>query len=162
MANEDTQAEVGSNAQLGPLPERFDVVTRSTGPVPVWNAEQMRAYAAECVAAQREWQHKELETARMALEAENAALKRDLQYARDLLTKGRTTMRDVLASLRAALVKVLDTRDREARATMSYQTARENGSGSAHERQAYERAMLAASDAEREARVLLLTLRDEA
>lgn len=62
-------------------------------------------------------------------------------------------------SLRAALVKVLDTRNREAKAAMSYQNARENFSSSADERKAHERAMLAASDAEREARVLLLTLR---
>jgi hypothetical protein len=54
MANENTQAEVGSDARLGPLPERFDVVTRGTAQVPVWTAEQLRAYAAECVAAERE------------------------------------------------------------------------------------------------------------
>lgn len=64
--------------------------------------------------------------------------------------------------LRAALVKVLNTRNREAAATMSYQNARENFSDSSDERKAHERAMLAASDAEREARVLLLTLRDGA
>lgn len=64
-------------------------------------------------------------------------------------------------SLRDALVKVLDTRNREAKAAMSYQNARENFSDSADERKAHERAMLAASDAEREARVLLLTLRVE-
>ena len=62
-------------------------------------------------------------------------------------------------SLRNALVKVLDTRNREAKAAMSYQSARENFSDSADERKAHERAMLAASDAEREARVVLLTLR---
>ena len=62
-------------------------------------------------------------------------------------------------ALRAALVKVLDTHNREARATMSYQNARENFSDSSDERRAQERAMLAASDAEREARVLLLTLK---
>ena len=58
-------------------------------------------------------------------------------------------MSDTLDSLRDALVKVLDTRNREAKATMRWQVARE-------------RAMLAANDAEREARVLLLTLRDGA
>ena len=63
-------------------------------------------------------------------------------------------------SLRDALVKVLDTHNREAKAAMSYQNARENFSDSIDERSAHERAMLAASDAEREARVLLLTLRD--
>lgn len=41
-----------------------------------------------------------------ALEAENAALKRDLQYARDGLTKGRTRMREDNERLRAALVKI--------------------------------------------------------
>jgi hypothetical protein len=53
MKIEQTPAAVGSDAQLGPLPERFDVVTRSNGPVPVWTAEDMRAYAAACVAAER-------------------------------------------------------------------------------------------------------------
>jgi len=65
-------------------------------------------------------------------------------------------------SLRDALLKVLDTRNREAKATLSYQNARENFSDSTDERKAQERAMLAASDAEREARVLLLTLRNGA
>lgn len=41
-----------------------------------------------------------------ALEAENAALKRDLQYARDGLTKGRTRMREDNERLRAALEKI--------------------------------------------------------
>tara|TARA_R110000823_G_scaffold225669_3_gene353430 strand:- start:2938 stop:3165 length:228 start_codon:yes stop_codon:yes gene_type:complete len=64
-------------------------------------------------------------------------------------------------SLRDALAKVLDARNKEAKACMSYQNARENFSGGAAlERKAHERAMVAASDAEREARVLLLTLRD--
>ena len=40
------------------------------------------------------------------LRAENAALKRDLQYARDGLTKGRTRMREDNERLRAALVKI--------------------------------------------------------
>lgn len=62
-------------------------------------------------------------------------------------------------SLRDALRKVLDAGDREAKARMIYQNARENFSDSSDERKAHERAMLAASDAEREARVLLLTLR---
>ena len=38
-----------------------------------------------------------------ALEAENAALKHDLQYARDGLTKGRTRMREDNERLRDAL-----------------------------------------------------------
>jgi hypothetical protein len=65
-------------------------------------------------------------------------------------------------SLRDALRKVLNAGDREAKARMSWQNARENFSDSSDERKAHERAMLAASDAEREARVLLLTLRDGA
>lgn len=65
-------------------------------------------------------------------------------------------------SLRDALRKVLDAGDRYAKATMSYQNACENFSDSTEERKAHERAMLAASDAEREARALLLTLRDGA
>ena len=46
-----------------------------------------------------------------ALEAENAALKRDLQYARDGLTKGRTRMREDNERLRAALRKLVDVED---------------------------------------------------
>ena len=62
-------------------------------------------------------------------------------------------------SLRDALVMLLDTREREASAAISYQNATENFSDSADERRAHERAMLAASAAERGARMLLLTLR---
>ena len=62
-------------------------------------------------------------------------------------------------SLRAVLQKVLDTHNREAKAALSYTTALHNYSNSRAERKAYEHAMLAANDAEREARVLLLTLR---
>lgn len=40
------------------------------------------------------------------LRAENAALKLDLQYARDGLTKGRTRMREDNKRLRAALEKI--------------------------------------------------------
>jgi len=55
---------------------------------------------------------------------------------------------------------VLDTHEREAKATMSWQNARENFfSDSSDERKEHERATLAASDAEREARLLLLTLK---
>lgn len=39
------------------------------------------------------------------LRAENAALKRDLQYARDGLTKGRARMREDNERLRAALLR---------------------------------------------------------
>lgn len=40
------------------------------------------------------------------LRAENAALKHDLQYARDGLTKGRTRMREDNERMRAALAKI--------------------------------------------------------
>lgn len=107
------------------------------------------------------------------LREQNATLKRDLVYARDGLTKGRTRMREDIARLTAenavlteqvralwhALAKVLDAGNREAAATMSMQNACENFSDSSHERKAHERAMLAASDAEREAHVLLATLK---
>lgn len=62
-------------------------------------------------------------------------------------------------AISSALQKVLDAHSREAKATLSYRNARENFSDSSSERKAQECAMLAASDAEREARVLLLTLR---
>ena len=65
-------------------------------------------------------------------------------------------------SLRDALRKVLAAGDREAKARMIWQNASENFSDSVDERKAHERAMLAANNAEREARVLLLTLRDGA
>ncbi len=58
-----------------------------------------------------------------------------------------------------ALAKVLDAGNREAAATMSWQTARDNFSDDGHERKEHERAMLAASEAEREAHVLLATLK---
>jgi hypothetical protein len=90
----------------------------------------------------------------------------------DHVEKAGDTIVDMLAdrvvmvaqvnALQAALVKVLEKGNREAAAAMSYQNARENFSDSSDERKAHERAMLAASDAEREARVLLLTLRDGA
>ena len=65
-------------------------------------------------------------------------------------------------SLRDALTKVLDTRNKEAKAAMSYQVASENFSDSTDERKAHERAMFAAGYAETEARTLLLTLKDMA
>ncbi len=87
----------------------------------------------------------------------------------DHVEKAGDTIVDMLADrvvlvaqvngLRAALVKVLDAGDREAAATMSWQNARENFSDSSHERKAHERAMLASSEAEREARLLLATLK---
>lgn len=65
-------------------------------------------------------------------------------------------------SLRDALRKLLDTHEAEAKAFASWQNARDNFSSDGHERKAYERAMNAASNAEREARVLLMTLKWDA
>ena len=71
---------------------------------------------------------------------------------------------DVLAcqvgSLRAALVKVLDAREKEAKAFFAWQTAYENFSGGARlEGRQHLAAMTAASNAEKEARLLLATLK---
>lgn len=63
-------------------------------------------------------------------------------------------------ALRDALQKVLDTYEAEAKALASWQNAQENFSEDSYERKAHEQAMFAASAAEREARVLLLTLKD--
>ena len=63
-------------------------------------------------------------------------------------------------SLRAALVKVLDTREKEAKAHFAFQTASENyTSGAAREGRQHMAAMTAASNAEKEARLLLATLK---
>ena len=60
------------------------------------------------------------------LEAENAALKRDLQYARDGLTKGRRRMREDNERLREALGEVLawGTDENYQRAKVACDTAR--------------------------------------
>jgi len=58
-----------------------------------------------------------------------------------------------------ALTNVLDANEAEAKAQISYQNARENFSDDSYERKMYERALVAATDAERGARVLLTTLR---
>jgi len=63
-------------------------------------------------------------------------------------------------SLRDALCKVLDATNAEAKARMSWQNARENFSSNGYEAKQHERAMLAASRAESEARALLMTLKD--
>ena len=63
-------------------------------------------------------------------------------------------------SLRDALRKVLDATGAETKARRIWLNARENYSGYSHEAEKYELAMLAASDAENEARVLLLTQRE--
>ncbi len=64
-------------------------------------------------------------------------------------------------SLRTALLKVLDTRDAEAKAHFTYQTALDNygPEGRAREATNHMRAMTAASSAEREARLLLATMK---
>lgn len=64
-------------------------------------------------------------------------------------------------SLRDALLKVLDTRDAEAKAHFTYQTALDNygPEGRAREATNHMRAMTAASSAEREAHLLLATLK---
>ena len=58
-----------------------------------------------------------------------------------------------------ALSKVLAANEAEAKAQISYQNARENFIDCSDERKAHERAMVAAMDAERKARTMLLTLR---
>lgn len=63
-------------------------------------------------------------------------------------------------SLRAALVKVLDTREKEAKAWFAYETARDNYTGGAAlESRRHLEMMQAASTAEKEARLLLATLK---
>lgn len=66
----------------------------------------------------------------------------------------------LLAALRDALRKLLYASEAEAKARMSWQNALENFSSSSYEAKQHERAMLAASRAESEARALLMTLRD--
>jgi hypothetical protein len=62
-------------------------------------------------------------------------------------------------ALRDALVRVLDTHEKEAKAAESMRVAQENYSdGGRRERAAYLRAMNAASVAEKQARTLLVTL----
>lgn len=62
--------------------------------------------------------------------------------------------------LRAALVTVLDTREKEAKAFFSFETAKGNFSGrGAVEGKRHQAAMTAASTAEKEARLLLATLK---
>jgi hypothetical protein len=63
--------------------------------------------------------------------------------------------------LMAMLRRVLDAGNAEAKAAMSYENARNNFSSSAVECRQYERAMEDASESERAARVLLMTLRVE-
>ena len=60
----------------------------------------------------------------VALEAENAALKHDLQYARDGLIRGRTRMREDNERLRAALAELLACHTESAGWSMSMLTDR--------------------------------------
>jgi uncharacterized membrane protein len=62
-------------------------------------------------------------------------------------------------SLRDALLKVLDTHNLEAKAAASYRSALENFCNPVFERNVHAKAMRAASDAEREAKVLLMTIK---
>lgn len=63
-------------------------------------------------------------------------------------------------SLQAALLKVLDAREAEAKAWFSYENAKDNFSGSVRtEAKRHLAAMTDASNAEREARLLLATLK---
>jgi hypothetical protein len=62
-------------------------------------------------------------------------------------------------SLRAALLKVLDTHEKEAKAHLSYQTAYNNFTSAEVESRRHLAAMVAASNAEKEARLLLATLK---
>lgn len=77
----------------------------------------------------------------------------DTQLDADVLLAQRNSLRD-------ALRKVLDTGEAEAKAYASWQNARENFSDDGYEAKQHGRAMHAASQAEREARVLLATLKD--
>ena len=72
------------------------------------------------------------------------------------LTADLAASRAEVEALRLALRKVLDARDEEAKARFSYENARDNfTSGAALESRRHQRAMLAASSAEKEARLLL-------
>lgn len=63
-------------------------------------------------------------------------------------------------SLRSALLKVLDTREKEAAAHMAFQVASDDyASGASREGLRHLHAMTAASNAEKEARLLLATLK---
>lgn len=65
-------------------------------------------------------------------------------------------------SLRDALRKVLDADDAEKRACIGYEDAKEHGLSLVEPKKKYVAASFAARDAAREARVLLLTLRNGA
>ncbi len=113
----------------------------------------------DLIARLREWG---IPTAVRAADALTAQAATIAEQARELeaLRADAAVRQAQVDSLRDALRKVLYTRNKEAKASMSYRVARENFGDSNYERKAHERAMFAASDAEREARTLLLTLRD--
>lgn len=90
-------------------------------------------------------------TVEVSTQAAQAELKR--------LRAENAVLAEQVRALWHALAKVLDAGNREAAAAMSWQTARENFSSDGYERREHERAMLAASEAEREAHVLLATLK---
>jgi hypothetical protein len=71
-----------------------------------------------------------------------------------------TVAREQVAALHDALFKVLDAREKEAKAHFAFQTASDNySSGAAREGRQHLAAMTAASHAEKEARLLLATLK---
>ena len=84
----------------------------------------------------------------VALEAENAALKHDLQYARDGLIRGRTRMREDNERLRAALAELLACHTESAGWSMSMLTDRaEFDAMLARSQERYEAAIGAAREA---------------
>ncbi|HMR09221.1 MAG TPA: hypothetical protein PKA88_25750 [Polyangiaceae bacterium] len=92
----------------------------------------------------------------------NITVEVSTQAAQDELTRLRADNAVLTEQVRAlwhALAKVLDAGNREAAAAMTWQTANDNFSSDRPERREHERAMLAASEAEREAHVLLATLK---
>jgi hypothetical protein len=95
------------------LPERFDVVTRSTGPVQVWTAEQMRAYAAECVRAERERHADDL---RCALEALDYCLEDSAELLSERAAQWGQYRRDRQAAMAATLERHKMVADRLRRA----------------------------------------------
>lgn len=90
----------------------------------------------------------------------DSELHRDAAEQLTRLAGDRQVLACQVDSLRAALVKVLDTREKEAKAFSAWQVAYENFSGGARlESRQHLAAMTAASTAEKEARLLLATLK---
>jgi hypothetical protein len=131
----------------------------------------MLAYATAAVdaavAAERERWADEIENRRveirqraidyLALDTEARALQDEVERLRADLGVLCIQRDDLMAMLR----RVLDAGNAEAKAAMSYENASNNFSSSADEWRQYERAMNDASESERAARVLLMTLRVE-